>query len=85
MQQLKEIDSTIPLYFTGYSFFMDKFEKYNTDVLECRLLTEKYICMRGEAAANLFYDQEKFSRKEGSTKKTEKNLVWQKRRTGFGW
>lgn len=78
MQQLKEIDSTIPLYFTGYNFFKEKFDKYQTDVLECRLLTEKFICMRGEAAAKLFYDQEKFSRKKAAPKRLKKTLFGKK-------
>lgn len=78
MQKLREFDSTLPLLNTGYPYFKEKFEKYDTDLLACRLLMEKYICVRGKEAAELFYDEEKFTRKKAAPNRLKKTLFGKK-------
>ena len=55
-------DSTIALYLEGYQFISNRCARFDADLFETRLLLRKTICMRGQAAARLFYDPNRFSR-----------------------
>lgn len=73
----KYIDSTIPLVRTGYPYLKNRFEHYQTDIFQMRLLGEKTICIHGEDAAKVFYDSERFKRKGSVPKRIQKSLFGQ--------
>ena len=70
----KNIDSTIPFLRAGYPFLKSRFEQFNSDIFQMRLLGEKTICIHGEDAAKLFYDREYFERKGAVPKRIQKSL-----------
>src|SRR3546814_19660573 len=58
----KTLDSTLPFARDGYLFVTKRCDRYRTDLFQTRLLLRKSICMRGEDAARLFYDEGRFER-----------------------
>lgn len=68
-------DSTLALALEGYRFILNRCDRYETDIFQTRLLFEKVICFRGGAAAKVFYDTEKFSRKGAAPKRVQKTLT----------
>lgn len=69
------IDNTLSLVFEGYRFISNRCERYQSDIFQTRLLFKKTICLRGEAAAKVFYDTEKFSRQNAAPKRVQKTLM----------
>lgn len=69
------IDSTLGLLFDGYEFISKRCDRLHTDIFQTRLRLEKAICMRGKEAAEVFYDTEKFSRKNAAPKRMQKTLL----------
>lgn len=69
------IDSTLGLLFDGYEFISKRCDRLHTDIFQTRLRLEKAICMRGKEAAEIFYDTEKFSRKNAAPKRMQKTLL----------
>jgi fatty-acid peroxygenase len=61
--------------FEGYRFVSNRCERYESDIFQTRLLFEQTICFRGEAAAQVFYDTEKFSRQHSAPKRIQKTLL----------
>ncbi|MFD2438648.1 cytochrome P450 family protein [Modicisalibacter luteus] len=55
-------ESSVALLREGNTFISTRCERYDTDIFRARLMLEKTICLRGEAAARLFYDEERFTR-----------------------
>ena len=70
----KSIDLSIPLLQKGYPYLQQKFEELKTEIFSARLMGEKTICIHGEEAAKIFYDQEKFKRKGAVPKRIQKSL-----------
>lgn len=68
------LDSTPTLLSDGYNFIRNRCEELNSDVFETRLMLKKTICMRGEEAAKVFYDTERFERKKAAPKRLQKTL-----------
>ncbi len=68
------LDGTVSLMQDGYRFISKRCERYQTDVFETRLMLEKTLCMRGEEAARLFYDEEKFMRHGAAPTRLQKSL-----------
>lgn len=62
MPQERSPDSTLALLRNPYGFISERCGQHQSDVFEARLLFKKTICMRGESAARLFYDEQLFSR-----------------------
>ncbi|WP_276166653.1 cytochrome P450 [Zobellia alginiliquefaciens] len=60
------MDSTLGIAISGYNNFLRQFNKENTDVINTTILFQNTHVIRGEKAAELFYDQDKFTR-EGAT------------------
>lgn len=75
--QENSLDSTLALLSYGYQFISKKCEHLNSDIFETRIALQKVICMQGEEAAKLFYDQEKFKRKKATPKFVQKTLFGQ--------
>lgn len=59
-------DSTLAFVREGYEFGPRRFEKLNTDLFQVRLMLRQTIFLRGEAAARLFYDTDRFSREHAA-------------------
>lgn len=70
-------ESTPALLIEGYKFISNRCRRYQSDIFEARLLLRKTICLKGEDAARLFYDTEKFQR-QGAAPMRLKNTL-------FGW
>lgn len=61
----------------GYQYISNRSQSFQSKVFETRLLGEKAICMVGEEAAKLFYDNDKFIRKGAAPKRVQKTLLGQ--------
>lgn len=70
-------DSTIVLLRDGYSFGLTNYRRLQSDIFETRLLLQKTICMRGEEAAKVFYDNERFCRNGAMPARVQKTLLGQ--------
>ena len=70
----KSLDSTLALAFDGYEFVSKRCERLQTDIFQTRLLLRQFICLRGEEAARVFYDNERFERKDAAPSRLKKTL-----------
>lgn len=68
------LDNSLGLVFEGYLFLPNRFHRYQTDIFQTRLFWETVICMRGEEAAKVFYDSDRFIRKGAAPKRLQKTL-----------
>ena len=75
--QDRAFDSTLALAFDGYKFISQRCQRYQSDIFQTRLLLKKTICFKGEDAAKVFYDPEKFTRKKAAPKRLQKTLFGQ--------
>lgn len=71
----RAIDSTLALANEGYCFISNRCDRYQSDIFQTRLLFEQTICFRGAAAAQVFYDTAKFSRRGAAPKRVQKTLL----------
>ena len=71
------MDHTLALGKEGYLFIRNRCDQLNTDLFETKILGEKAICMYGEEATKLFYDTNKFERKNAAPKRIQKTLTGQ--------
>jgi fatty-acid peroxygenase len=55
-------EATLAFLRAGYRFVGDRCDRYGSDIFQTRLLLEPTICLRGRPAAELFYDNDRFSR-----------------------
>ena len=55
-------DATLAFLTQGYEFVGRRCDWLGTDAFETRLLLRPAVCVRGEAAARMFYDQSRFRR-----------------------
>jgi len=56
------LDHTLDLAREGYTFVSNRCERLCTDIFETRLLLHRAVCMRGTAAAEIFYTGDRFTR-----------------------
>ncbi|MBM7571239.1 cytochrome P450 [Aquibacillus albus] len=70
----KSLDNSLTLLQEGYLFISNRMERYKSDIFEARLLGQKAICISGEEAAQLFYDNERFQRFGAAPKRVQKTL-----------
>lgn len=73
----KTIDNSLSMLLEGYSFIQRRCYKYKTDIFQTRLLGRNAICMTGEDAAKVFYDDTYLKRKDVSPKRVQKTLTGQ--------
>ncbi|KMQ50085.1 Cytochrome P450 [Chitinispirillum alkaliphilum] len=71
-------ESTIALLLNGYDYISRTCDSLKTDIFQTRLLMEKFYCIRGEDAAQLFYDNERFQRKGVMPKRVQNTLLGRK-------
>ncbi|MFJ5771898.1 cytochrome P450 [Psychrobacillus sp. NPDC093180] len=72
------LDNSLSLLREGYMYIPNRRHSFATDVFETRLLGQKAICMGGEGAAEIFYDNEKFIRNGAAPKRVQKTLFGEK-------
>lgn len=72
------IDHSISLIREGYMYILNKRRSFNSDIFETRLLGKKAICMGGKEAAELFYNSEKFKRKDAAPNRVVQTLFGKK-------
>lgn len=59
----------------GYNYLPNRRKIYQSDVFETTLLGQKTICMGGEEAGKLFYDEERIKRSGAAPKFAEMTLL----------
>ena len=74
----KNFDSSLILLRDGYEFIQKKRQKLGSNIFRTRLMLKETICMSGKEAAEVFYDTEKFQRKDAAPKRVQKTLFLQK-------
>lgn len=70
----KGLDHTFQLLTEGYCFLHNRFDKYNSEIIETTLMGKKMICMVGRDAVELFYDSSRFTRIGAIPKRVQKTL-----------
>lgn len=69
------LDDAISLVSEGYPYIKNRLDKYNSNIFETRLLGEKAVCIHGKDAAQLFYDNTLFWRKNVLPKRVQQTLM----------
>lgn len=67
-------DNILNLLLEGYLFIPNRIRKYHCELFHTRLLCKKVICMSGKKAAELFYDQHLFTRRNVIPKRIQETL-----------
>lgn len=71
----KGIDNTIKLMMEGYNYISNRRKRFGRDIFETRILGgQRAICIAGEEAAKVFYDEEKLIRKGAAPKRIRHTL-----------
>ncbi|MCF3943199.1 cytochrome P450 [Oceanobacillus alkalisoli] len=68
------MDNTFKILKDGYMYIMNQQERFNSDVFETRLLGQRTICLTGEEAAEIFYDENKFQREGAAPNRIKETL-----------
>jgi len=68
-------DSTLALKRDPYRFIPRRCAAHGADLFRTRIMLRKAICMRGAAAAELFCDPERFTRKSAMPGRIQKSLL----------
>jgi fatty-acid peroxygenase len=70
----KTLDNSLALLIEGYQFIQNRCCKYQSNIFQTRLMGKNVICISGEEAAKLFYDNRRFIRKKAAPKRILKTL-----------
>ena len=73
----RTIDNSLSMLLEGYLFIQNRCNHYKTDLFQTRLLGQKAICMHGEEAARVFYNDTYLKRKDVTPKRVQKTLTGQ--------
>ncbi|TVR73924.1 MAG: cytochrome P450 [Sphaerobacteraceae bacterium] len=68
-------DNTLSLASDGYQFVRNRQRELQSDIFETRLMLRKVICISGEEASKLFYDEELFERKGVTPGRVNRTLL----------
>lgn len=68
------IDHSLNLMREGYMYILNRRHSFNANIFETRLLGKKAICIGGKEAAEIFYDTEKFKRKDAAPNRLVQTL-----------
>ena len=74
MPREEGIDHSLCLMREGYMYILNRCRSFNSDIFETRLLGKKAICMGGKETAEIFYDPEKFKRKDAAPNRAVQTL-----------
>lgn len=69
------LDATLALLKDPYRFISKQCRSYGADLFETRLMLRKTICMTGQEAARLFYDQSRLMRHGAMIGQIQKTLL----------
>ncbi|MBA1276966.1 cytochrome P450 [Stutzerimonas stutzeri] len=72
-----QAESSLSLLSEGYSFIPSRCQRLGSDIFQVRLLLQNTICMSGEEAARLFYDEQLFERQHAAPRMLQKTLFGQ--------
>ncbi|WP_181298356.1 cytochrome P450 [Pseudomonas sp. Q2-TVG4-2] len=72
-----QAESSLSLLSEGYSFIPSRCRRLGSDLFQVRLLMQNTICMSGEDAAKLFYDEQLFQRQHAAPRMLQKTLFGQ--------
>mgnify|MGYP005609894813 CR=1 FL=1 len=75
MPKEKGIDKSVSFIREGYLYITNRRKSFHSDIFETRLLGKKAICMGGQEAVELFYDTDKFERKNAFPKRVQDTLL----------
>lgn len=68
-------DNTLSLLLEGYEFISRRCDRFHSDIFQTRFLLKKTICFRGQEAAKVFYDTEKFARQKAAPNRVKATLL----------
>ncbi|MCI3924687.1 cytochrome P450 [Paenibacillus sp. TRM 82003] len=68
------IDNTLTLMREGYLFIKNRVDRFQSDLFVTRVMGEEVVCMSGEEAARLFYDDDQFRRNGAPPKRAQETL-----------
>lgn len=71
----KNLDSTLAFLRDGYTFIQKRCRRYQSDIFQTRVMGQKVICIHGQEAAKIFYDNERFMRNGAIPKRVQKTLL----------
>ncbi|WP_026690199.1 cytochrome P450 [Alteribacter aurantiacus] len=71
----KGFDNTLKLLKEGFYFLPKRRQELGSDMFETRLLGKKVVCMGGEEAAKVFYDNNLFKREGAAPAPLKKSLL----------
>jgi len=71
----KSADGTMALLREGFLFIPNRCKALDSQVFETRLTGKEVLCLSGYEAAELFYDNDLFERKNAATKRLQKSLT----------
>ncbi|WP_404437521.1 cytochrome P450 [Stutzerimonas chloritidismutans] len=72
-----QVESSLSLLAEGYSFIPSRCQRLESDIFQVRLLMQNTICMSGQEAAKLFYDDKLFQRQHAAPRMLQKTLFGQ--------
>ncbi|MFD1037777.1 cytochrome P450 [Virgibacillus byunsanensis] len=73
--QEKGFDNSLALMTEGYLYIPNRRRHFQSDIFQTHLMGgQKVICMGGEEAAEIFYDNDKFQRQGAAPKRIQKSL-----------
>ncbi|WP_164670779.1 cytochrome P450 [Virgibacillus doumboii] len=70
----KGLDNSLTLLKEGYNYIPRRRNSFRTDIFQTRLMGQKVICIGGEEAAEVFYDNDKFRRKGAAPNRIQQSL-----------
>lgn len=76
--RLEGFDHTLAFLREGYDFISRRCEAMGTDRFAARLMLKPVVCLRGEGAAEMFYDGDRFTRRRGAMPPTTLRLLQDK-------
>lgn len=68
------LDNSIKLMTEGYLYIPNRLRRFDSTIFQTRLLGQKAICISGEEAGEIFYDNELFQRKGAAPKRIKESL-----------
>ncbi|MCQ4296696.1 cytochrome P450 [Pseudomonas stutzeri] len=71
----EHLESSLTLLGEGYPFIRDRCLRLHSNVFQTRLLMQNTICLSGEEAARLFYDERYLQREKAMPRMLKKTLI----------
>lgn len=71
----EHLESSLALLGEGYPFIRDRCQRLHSNVFQTRLLMQNTICLSGEEAARLFYDEHYLQRDKAMPRMLKKTLI----------